>query len=75
MYTITKGTLNGCENFALSYGCKSLRYSGTSGTFSNSGSDGAAETARGNACNFTIYKYECKTHQFGEWEIVKEPGW
>ena len=74
-YTITKGTLNGCENFALSYGGKSLRYSGTSGTFSNSGSDGAAETARANACNFTIYKYECKTHQFGEWKIVKEPGW
>ena len=55
-YEITVGSCNGCENYALSTNGSSLRYSATSGRFSNSGSDGATEVARANACNFTIYQ-------------------
>lgn len=55
-YEITPGTCGGYNNFALSTGGNSLRYSASGGQFSNSGSDGATEVTRANACNFTIYQ-------------------
>ncbi len=51
-----EGECNGCHNFAFASQNKSIRYSGTSGTFTFGASAPAREVTRGNACNLTIYR-------------------
>lgn len=54
--SIVSGESNGCTNFCIGTSSSTIRYSGTSGTFSFNGSTPASQVTGTNACNITIYR-------------------
>lgn len=54
--TVASGEVSGYPNFAIGTESSSIRYSGTSGTFSFGGGTPASQVTGTNACNLTIYK-------------------
>ena len=58
--TIASGAVSGYSNFAIGTDSASIRYSGTSGSFSFGGGAPASQVTGTNACNLTIYKVEAE---------------